>query len=106
MRLLLSAALLLVASSAATAQEEDRLARNKRLRALMAEVDAARKLVDPMAKDTPATTTGAIWDAVAAGADVMLVPASQAAEARDAAAGRVDVVGVATLSDAIEALRG
>lgn len=46
------------------------------------------------------------FTAVAAGADVMLVPASQAAEARDAAAGRVDVVGVATLSDAIEALRG
>lgn len=43
--------------------------------------------------------------AIAAGADLMLVPAAQAAAARGAADGRVEVVGVATVQDAIEALR-
>lgn len=45
------------------------------------------------------------FTAVAEGADLMLVPASQVVEARAAADGRVEVVGVATLDDAIEALR-
>ncbi len=43
--------------------------------------------------------------AIAVGADLMLVPASQAAAARRAADGRVEVVGVATVEDALEALR-
>lgn len=43
--------------------------------------------------------------AIAAGADLMLVPAGQAGAARRAAEGRVEVVGVATVQDAIEALR-
>ncbi len=43
--------------------------------------------------------------AIAAGADLMLVPASQAAQARDVAEGRVEVVGVQSLNDALEALR-
>ncbi len=43
--------------------------------------------------------------AMAAGAEVLLVPASQAAEAMSAAAGRLEVIGVTSLLDAIEALR-
>lgn len=43
--------------------------------------------------------------AVAADVDLMLVPASQLTEARDAARGRVEVVGVETLTEALEALR-
>lgn len=43
--------------------------------------------------------------AIAAGADLMLVPADQAEAARAAADGRVEVVGVATVEDAIEAVR-
>lgn len=43
--------------------------------------------------------------AVASGADLMLVPASQAAQARDVAEGRVEVVGVDSLTEALEALR-
>ncbi len=43
--------------------------------------------------------------AIAAGADLMLVPAGQAEAARRVAGGRVEVVGVATVQDAIEALR-
>lgn len=43
--------------------------------------------------------------AIAAGADLMLVPAGQAEAARAAADGLVEVVGVATVQDAIEALR-
>jgi PDZ domain-containing protein len=46
------------------------------------------------------------WAAAAAGADLMLVPASQAADARAAAAGRIEVVGVETFDDAVAALRG
>ena len=45
------------------------------------------------------------WTAVAAGADVMLVPATQAAEARAAADGRLQVIGVLTFQDALRALR-
>lgn len=45
------------------------------------------------------------WTAVEAGADVLLVPASQAVEARVAADGRLEVVGVQTFEDALEALR-
>lgn len=44
--------------------------------------------------------------AVEAGADVMLVPAEQAAEARAAAGDRVEVIGAATLDEAVTALRG
>lgn len=44
--------------------------------------------------------------AVASDADLMLVPAEQAADARAAADGRVEVIGVATLQEAIDALRG
>ena len=43
--------------------------------------------------------------AVDAGADVLLVPASQAAEARAAADGRIEVVGVSSFRDALVALR-
>lgn len=43
--------------------------------------------------------------AIAAGAEVLLVPASQEAAARSAAAGRLEVIGVTSLLDAIEALR-
>lgn len=46
------------------------------------------------------------FTAIAADADLMLVPVSQAAEARRAADGRIDVVGVRTLDDALAALRG
>ena len=45
------------------------------------------------------------WTAVAAGADVLLVPASQAVEARAAADGRVEVIGVRSFEDALAALR-
>lgn len=45
------------------------------------------------------------WTAVADGADLMLVPASQAAEARRAADGRIEVVGVDTVTEALDALR-
>lgn len=43
--------------------------------------------------------------AIAAGADVMLVPTEQEAEALAAARGRIPIVGVDRLEDAIEALR-
>lgn len=43
--------------------------------------------------------------AVAADADLMLVPADQAAQARDVAQGRIEVVGVETVSDALDVLR-
>lgn len=43
--------------------------------------------------------------AVEDGVDLVLVPSSQAAEARAAAAGRVEVIGVDTFEDALEALR-
>lgn len=43
--------------------------------------------------------------AIAAGAELLIVPASQAAEATSAAAGRIEVIGVSSLLDAIEALR-
>ncbi len=43
--------------------------------------------------------------AVTSGAELMLVPIEQAAAAIEAAAGRVEVRGVATLHDAVEALR-
>lgn len=43
--------------------------------------------------------------AASAGADLVLVPASQLDQARDGAPAGLDIVGVATLEDAIEALR-
>lgn len=43
--------------------------------------------------------------AIEDGVELLLVPESQAADARDAAAGRVRVVGVATFEDALAALR-
>lgn len=45
------------------------------------------------------------WTAAADGADLMLVPRSQADEARRAAAGRIEVAGVATVAEALDALR-
>jgi Lon-like protease len=45
------------------------------------------------------------FTAIRAGADLMLVPASQAAEAEEAARGRIEVVAVATFEDALRALR-
>lgn len=50
--------------------------------------------------------TQKVETAVDSGADVMLVPAEQAAEAQAAANGRVEVVGAASLEEAIGALRG
>jgi Lon-like protease len=43
--------------------------------------------------------------AIARGADVILVPAQQVADAQEAAQGRIRVIGVATFDDALEALR-
>jgi Lon-like protease len=43
--------------------------------------------------------------AIADGFEVLLVPASQAADARAAADGALEVIGVATIDDAIAALR-
>ena len=43
--------------------------------------------------------------AVASGADLMLVPASQAAEAAEAADGRIEVLGVGTVAEAVQTLR-
>lgn len=45
------------------------------------------------------------FTAIRAGADLMLVPASQAAEAEEAARGRIEVVPVETFEDALRALR-
>ena len=45
------------------------------------------------------------FTAVDEGADVMLVPASQADDARRAAGRRLEVVGVETIEDALRALR-
>lgn len=44
--------------------------------------------------------------AVSAGSDLMLVPAEQAEVAQTTADGRIEVIGVATLDDALAALRG
>ena len=43
--------------------------------------------------------------AIDAGSDLVLVPRSQAAVATEAAAGRIEVIGVATLRDAVDVLR-
>ena len=48
--------------------------------------------------------TQKVLGAIAANADVMLVPTEQAEEARWVAGGRIDVVGVATFDEAVTAL--
>jgi PDZ domain-containing protein len=44
--------------------------------------------------------------AIASGASIMLTPSSQALDARSAADGRIQVIGVDTIDDAVAALRG
>lgn len=66
MRHVLSATLLLVASTTATAED----AVVTTAQAVLSEVEAARKLIDPTAKAAQARTTKECWSGVAAGVDV------------------------------------